>query len=105
MASAIAEDQNALPDLYVERLPLLVRKSPLSHHHIAMVLEDMLDSDAVVLWQLMGTPVQSAPFEELLGEFMERLQALANADARVRQLVRKAIERQLSMLDGRVPAP
>jgi hypothetical protein len=86
--------------LYAERIRLLVLKSPLSHAHIASVLEDMLKSDLVILWELMGNPEQSGPFEELLAEFMADVQREYDADPVTRAAVRLAIKGQLVKVEG-----
>jgi hypothetical protein len=90
----------SLTELYAERIRLLVLKSPLSHAHIAAVLEDMLKSDLVILWELMGNPTQSGPYEELLAEFMTDVQRDYDADPRARAAVRLAIKGQLAKVEG-----
>ena len=96
------------PDLsaaYRTRLRLLVSRSPLSHDHIAQVLRDMLESDLVILWQLMGTPVQSEVYEESFGGFMERVQDAAVGDGKLLEDVRESIAELLRHFeeDGRLP--
>ena len=97
------------PDLaaaYRTRLRMLVSRSPLSHDHIATVLRDMLESDLVILWQLMGTPVQSEAYEESFGAFMERVQNAAAGDGDMLEDVRAAIAdlmRQFEETEGELP--
>lgn len=100
--SGVTNLQTTLPALYAERLRLLISKSPLSHGAIAVVLEDMLESDMVMLWELMGNPVQSEPFEELLGEFMTSAQQLSDQDSSAREAIRRAIAEQLMRVEGRL---
>ena len=90
----------SVSELYAERIRLLVLKSPLSHAHIAGVLEDMLKSDLVILWELMGNPVQSGPYEELLTEFMADAQVQYDADPATRAAIRLAIKGQLAKVEG-----
>jgi hypothetical protein len=96
----VTTNGRSLVELYAERIGLLVLKSPLSHAHIATVLEDMLKSDLVMLWELMGNPLQSQPFEELLADFMVEVQQQYDADGVVRRAVRLAIEGQLAKVEG-----
>lgn len=90
----------SLTALYAERIRLLVLKSPLSHAHIAGVLEDMLRSDLVILWELMGNPTQSGPYEELLAEFMADVQREYDANQATRAAIRLAIKGQLVKVEG-----
>ena len=90
----------SLTALYAERIRLLVLKSPLSPAHIAGVLEDMLRSDLVILWELMGNPTQSGPFEELLADFMADVQRDYDANPATRAAVRLAIKGQLVKVEG-----
>jgi hypothetical protein len=85
---------------YAHRLHTLVRKSFLSHAHIAAVLTDMLESDMVILWQLIGGPMQSEPFEEIHGEFMARVQRAADDDAAFLRAVKSAIRAELGVVEG-----
>ena len=92
--------EKSLANEYADRLHGLVRKSFLSHAHIAAVLTDMLESDLVILWQLIGGPMQSEPFEELHGEFMARVQRAANDDPAVLRAVKAAIRAELNGVEG-----
>ena len=92
--------ERSLTELYAERIRLLVLKSHLSHAHIAGVLEDMLKSDLVILWELMGNPTQSGPYEELLADFMADVQREYDGNAATRAAVRLAIKGQLAKVEG-----
>ena len=94
------DPERSLTELYAERIRLLVMKSPLSHAHIATVLEDMLKSDLVIVWELMGNPTQSGPYEELLAGFMAQVQERYDANANARAAVRIAIKGQLAKVEG-----
>ena len=96
----MTKHDRSLLELYAERIRLLVLKSPLSHAHIAGVLEDMLKSDLVILWELMGNQLQSRPYEDLLADFMAEVQQAYDSDARLRPAVRKAITEQLAKVEG-----
>jgi hypothetical protein len=85
---------------YADRLHALVRKSFLSHAHIAAVLTDMLESDMVMLWQLIGGPMQSEVFEEMHGDFMTRVQRAANDDPTILRSVKAAIRAELAAVEG-----
>jgi hypothetical protein len=88
---------------YERHLAAFVRRSFLSHPSIVMVLEDMLRSDMVMLWELMGKSTQAAPFETRFGSFMSDVQARADVEPRVRHAVRAAIVGHLQRIEGYVP--
>src|SRR5690349_18792082 len=96
------QDNDVLAE-YERNLAAIVRRSFLSHHSIVMVLEDMLRSDMVILWELIGTPSQSAHFERRFGPAMTGVQARADSEPRVRHAVRAAIVGHLQRLEGYVP--
>jgi hypothetical protein len=85
---------------YAHRLHTLVRKSFLSHAHIAAVLTDMLESDLVILWQLIGGPMQSEAFEEVHGEFMARVQSAADDNPSFLRAVKSTIRVELGAVEG-----
>lgn len=98
----MTDGHTTLVALYGERLALLIATSPLSHAAIAIVLRDMLESDMVMLWELMGRSQQSEPFEDLLAQFMMSVQRLYDDDSSAREAIRHAVAAQILRVEGRL---